>query len=141
MQAASYEQYIEFDIEQERYAIPIRDIHEIIKIQDITPIPNVTPYVKGVINLRGKIVPVVSLRHMLRFQEKDYSRTTRIIVVHHLEDTVGIIVDRVNQVTKFSDVQQPPERVGGIDVNYLVGIGIAQNGLVGILKLDEVLLH
>jgi purine-binding chemotaxis protein CheW len=141
MQAAPYEQYIEFDIEKEQYAIRIRDIHEIIKIQDITPIPNVTPYVKGVINLRGKIVPVISLRNMFGFQEKEYSRTTRIIVVHHMEDTVGIIVDRVNQVTTFSDVQLPPERVGGVDGNYFVGIGITNNGLVGILKLDEVLLR
>ncbi|QMV41967.1 chemotaxis protein CheW [Cohnella cholangitidis] len=141
MQAAQYEQYIEFDIEKEQYAIRIRDIHEIIKIQDITPIPNVTPYVKGVINLRGKIVPVISLRNMFGFQEKEYSRTTRIIVVHHMEDTVGIIVDRVNQVTTFSDVQLPPERVGGVDGNYFVGIGITNNGLVGILKLDEVLLR
>jgi purine-binding chemotaxis protein CheW len=135
------EQYVEFGIESEQYAIRIQDIHEIIKIQDITQIPNVKFYVKGVINLRGKIVPVISLRNLFQLEEKEYSKHTRIVVVHHREDTVGIIVDSVNKVTTFSDIQPPPDRVGGIDGNLFVGIGLTDNGLVGILKLDEVLVH
>lgn len=141
MQSIGQQQYIEFAIEREQYAIEIQDIHEIIKMQDITEIPNVRPYVKGVINLRGKIVPVISLRSLFSLGEKEYTRTTRIIVVHHQEDTVGIIVDRVNKVTTFSDIQPPPERVGGIDGNYFVGIGLTTSGLVAILKLNEVLLR
>ncbi|MGF7045885.1 purine-binding chemotaxis protein CheW [Paenibacillus sp. DS2015] len=135
------EQYIEFAIEEEHYAIHIQDIHEIIKIQDITQLPNVISYVEGVINLRGKIVPVISLRKFFDLEEKEYSRTTRIIVVHHQEDTVGIIVDRVNKVTMFSDIQAPPERLGGIDGNYFVGIGVTNIALVAILKLNEILLQ
>lgn len=141
MQSIGQQQYIEFAIEREQYAIEIQDIHEIIKMQDITEIPNVRPYVRGVINLRGKIVPVISLRSLFSLGEKEYTRTTRIIVVHHQEDTVGIIVDRVNKVTTFSDIQPPPERVGGIDGNYFVGIGLTTSGLVAILKLNEVLLR
>jgi purine-binding chemotaxis protein CheW len=141
MQVTDQEQYVEFGIEIEQYAIRIQDIHEIIKIQDITQIPNVLPYVKGVINLRGKIVPVISLRNLFQLDEKEHSKTTRIVVVHHKEDTVGIIVDRVNKVATFSDFQAPPTRVGGIDGNFFVGIGVTESGLVGILKLDEVLLH
>jgi purine-binding chemotaxis protein CheW len=141
MQATEQEQYVEFGIEKEQYAIRIQEIHEIIKIQDITQVPNVMPYVKGVINLRGKIVPVISLRNLFNLAEKEYSKTTRIVVVHHREDTVGIIVDSVNKVSTFPDIQPPPERVGGIDGNYFVGIGLTQSGLVGILKLDQVLVH
>ncbi|HEY2493266.1 MAG TPA: chemotaxis protein CheW [Paenibacillus sp.] len=141
MQTMGQEQYIEFAIEKEQYAIHIQEIHEIIKMQDITQIPNVTSYVEGVISLRGKIVPVISLRKFFNLEEKEHSRTTRIIVVHHLEDTVGIIVDRVNKVTMFSDIQAPPERIGGIDGNYFVGIGLTNSGLVAILKLNEILLH
>lgn len=141
MQTMAQEQYIEFVIEEEFYAIHIQDIHEIIKTQDITQIPNVTSYVEGVINLRGKIVPVISLRKFFDLEDKDYSKMTRIIVVHHQEDTVGIIVDRVNKVTTFSDIQAPPERIGGIDGNYFVGIGLTDNGLVAILKLNEILLR
>ncbi|MFX3636624.1 MAG: chemotaxis protein CheW [Candidatus Pristimantibacillus sp.] len=141
MQSIGQQQYIEFAIEREQYAIEIQDIHEIIKMQNITEIPNVRHYVKGVINLRGTIVPVISLRSLFSLGEKEYTRTTRIIVVHHQEDTVGIIVDRVNKVTTFSDIQPPPERVGGIDGNYFVGIGLTTSGLVAILKLNEVLLR
>jgi purine-binding chemotaxis protein CheW len=141
MQATEKDQYVEFGIDKEQYAIRIHDIHEIIKMQDITQIPNVKPYVKGVINLRGKIVPVLSLRHLFDIGEKEYSKTTRIVVVNHLEDTVGIIVDRVSKVATFTDIQPPPDRVGGIDGNFFMGIGLTATGLVGILKLDEVLLH
>jgi purine-binding chemotaxis protein CheW len=141
MQATAQEQYVEFGIESEQYAIRIQDIHEIIKMLEITQIPNVKSYVKGVINLRGKIVPVLSLRHLFEMEEKEYSKSTRIVVVNHQEDTVGIIVDRVSKVTTFSDIQPPPDRVGGIDGNFFVGIGLTGSGLVGILRLDEVLLH
>jgi purine-binding chemotaxis protein CheW len=135
------EQYIEFAIESEQYAIRIEDIHEIIKMQSITEIPNGMHYVKGVINLRGKIVPIISLRNLFNLDEKEYSKNTRIVVVHHQEESVGIIVDRVNKVTTFSDIQLPPDRVGGIDGNFFVGIGLTEGGLAGILQLDHVLLH
>lgn len=141
MQVTAQEQYVEFGIENEQYAIRIQDIHEIIKMQEITQIPNVKEFVKGVINLRGKIVPVLSLRSLFHVGEREYTKSTRIVVVNHREDTVGIIVDRVSKVTTFSDIQTPPDRVGGIDGNFFVGIGFSGDGLVGILKLDEVLLH
>jgi purine-binding chemotaxis protein CheW len=142
MQVAGQEQYVEFGIESERYAIRIQDIHEIIKMQDVTQIPNVRAYVKGVINLRGNIVPVISLRHLFGIPDKEHTKATRIIVVRHQNDTVGIIVDSVNKVTTFPDIQPPPDRVGGIDGNYFVGIGLSENnGLVGILELNEVLLE
>jgi purine-binding chemotaxis protein CheW len=141
MQVIEHAQYVEFGIGNEQYAIRIQDIHEIIKIQGITHIPNVMPYVKGVINLRGKIVPVINLRHLFQLLEKEHTKLTRIVVVHHQEDTVGIIVDRVNKVTTFTDFQPPPAHVEGIDGNFFVSIGITDGGLVGILKLDEILVH
>lgn len=141
MQDITMEQYVEFGIAEEQYAIRIHDIHEIIKMQEITMIPHVRPYVKGVINLRGKVVPVLSLRSLFGMEEKPFVQSTRIVVVNHREDTVGIIVDKVNKVATYPDIQLPPERVGGIDGNFFVGIGLTDSGLVGILKLDEVLLH
>jgi purine-binding chemotaxis protein CheW len=141
METNQQEQYIAFGIASEQYAIHIEDIHEIIKMQDITQIPNVMHYVKGVINLRGKIVPVLSLRHFFNLREEEHSKTTRIVVVRHMQDTVGIIVDRVNKVTTFSEIQPPPARVGGIEGSLFIGIGLLDQGMVGILKLDEVLLH
>lgn len=135
------EQYVEFGIADEQYAIRIQDIHEIIKMQEITQIPNVRAFVKGVINLRGRIVPVISLRNLFDMAEAPSTKATRIIVVNHLEDTVGIIVDRVSKVTTFTDIQPPPDRFGGMESNYFIGVGITDGGLVGILRLDEVLIH
>jgi purine-binding chemotaxis protein CheW len=140
MQIMAQEQYIEFGIAGERYAIRIQDIHEIIKVQDITQIPNVMPYVKGVINLRGRIVSIISLRSLFRLVETEADKATRIVVVNHKEETVGIIVDRVNKVATFTDIHTPPDRVTGIDGGFITGIGITDSGLVGILKLDEVLI-
>lgn len=141
MQATEHEQYIEIGIGNEKYALKIQDIHEIIKMQSITEIPNCRPYMKGVINLRGKIVPVISLRHLFGIPEVTYTKSIRIVVVNHSEDMVGIIVDQVNKVTTFSEIQPPPDRVGGVNGAYFAGIGLTGLGLVGILKLDQVLIH
>jgi purine-binding chemotaxis protein CheW len=141
MQRTEQEQYVELGIGNETYAIRIQDIHEIIKMQNVTQIPNALGYLKGVINLRGKIIPVISLRNLFGLMEEDNTKFTRIVVVNHAEDTVGVIVDRVNKVTNLSDIQPPPDRVGGISGNYFAGIGITNHGLVGILKLEEVLLR
>ncbi|KRF09991.1 chemotaxis protein CheW [Paenibacillus sp. Soil766] len=141
MQRTEQEQYVELGIGNETYAIRIQDIHEIIKMQDVTQIPNALGYLKGVINLRGRIIPVISLRNMFGLMEEENTKFTRIVVVNHVEDTVGVIVDRVNKVTNLSDIQPPPDRVGGISGNYFAGIGITDHGLVGILKLEEVLLR
>lgn len=141
MGIAGRDQYVEFSIGKESYAISISDIHEIIRMLDITEIPNSQAYVRGVINLRGKIVPVISLRILFDMPADGLSKATRIIVVNHREDSVGIIVDRVDKVTTFGDIQPPPERIGDINGTYFTGIGIGANQLVGILKLDEVLLR
>lgn len=141
MQASEHEQYIEIGIGKEKYALKIHDIHEIIKMQAITEIPNSRSYMKGVINLRGKIVPIISLRYLFGLPEETYTKSTRIVVVNHIEDTVGIIVDEVNKVTTLAEIQPPPERVGGVSGTYFVGIGFTESGLVGVLRLDQVLIH
>ncbi len=139
METADKQQFVEFGVGDEFYAILISEVHEIIRLQHISDIPNCRDYVNGVINLRGKIVPVVSLRKMFHLGDYEPTKATRIVVLKHREESVGIIVDRVNQVTTFSDIQPPPERVGGISGTYFAGIGISAKGLTGILKLDEML--
>lgn len=133
------EQYIQFGMGPEKYAISISEIHEIIKMQEISTIPNVMPYVKGVINLRGRIVPVLSLRRLFGLEEDRYSKLTRIVVVNHQEETVGVIVDHVDKVTTFTDIQPAPDRVGGVNGANFSAIGIIDEAIAGILKLDQVL--
>lgn len=141
MHSTDQKQYIEFCVDRESYAIPISEIHEIIKMQEITEIPNSVSYVQGVINLRGRIVPVISLRSLFMLEPDEYTKATRIVVVNHQQEAVGIIVDKVSKVTTFTDIQPPPDKIASVSGSYFTGIGLASDeSLVGILKLDEVLI-
>lgn len=132
-------QFVVYELANERYALNISEVYEIIKQQKITPVYNSKPFLEGVINLRGKIVPVVNLHK--RFNLKNYisTKSTRIIVLQSRNEMVGIVVDRVNQVVRFHEIQPSPEMVAGIDGNYFEGIGIAEDGVVSLLKIDKVL--
>lgn len=141
MKSALQKQYVEFGIGPEHYAIPISDVHEIIRMQEITEVPNGRYYVKGIINLRGTIVPVLSLRLLLNLEETAYTKHTRILVVHHQEEALGVIVDKVNKVTTFSDIQPAPDSIAGVSGSFFTGVGFASEELVGILKLNEILLR
>jgi purine-binding chemotaxis protein CheW len=141
MATTQQDQYIEMTVGAEAYAIHIEQIHEIIKMQAITEIPHCKSYVRGVINLRGKVVPVISFRRLVGLPEQSETKSSRIVVVKHREESVGIIVDQVNKVTTFPDIQPPPDYVGSVSGAYFTGIGLREQQLVGILKLDEVLLR
>ena len=133
------EQFVVYELTNERYAMKISDIYEIIKQQKITSVHNGKAFLEGVINLRGKIVPVVNLHKRLGLKDFEPTKSTRIIVVQSKEDMVGIIVDKVNQVVRFNDIQSPPEMVAGIDGNYFEGIGLTEDGVVSLLKIEKVL--
>lgn len=132
-------QYVVLTLGREYYALRIYDIYEIIKMQKITEIPNSRSYLDGVINLRGKIIPVVSLRKRFGLPEVEPTKSSRIVVVNLAEEFVGIVVDSVTRVTKFADIQAPPEAVSGLEGGYFEGLGHAEEGLVSILKIDRVL--
>jgi len=132
-------QYVVYELANEKYALKISDVYEIIKMQKITVVYNSKPFLEGVINLRGKIVPVVNLHKRFGLHNYTTTKLTRIVVLKSRDEMVGIVVDRVNQVVKFSDIQPPPEMVAGIDGNYFEGMGITDEGVVSILKIDKVL--
>ncbi len=133
------EQFVVYEVTNEKYAMKISDIYEIIKQQKITPVHNGKTFLEGVINLRGKIVPVVNLHKRLALKNLEVTKSTRIIVVQSRDEMVGIIVDKVNQVVRFRDIQPPPEMVAGIDGNYFEGIGLTEDGVVSLLRIDKVL--
>lgn len=141
MATGQQDKYIEMTVGDESYAVKILEIHEILKMQPITKIPHSRSYVRGVINLRGEVVPVFSLSNLIGLPEKPDTKATRIVVVNHKEESIGIIVDQVNKVTTFPDIQPPPEYVRGVSGAYFIGIGLRGEELIGILKLGEVLLH
>jgi purine-binding chemotaxis protein CheW len=137
MLAANSEQYIVSRLGYERHAFNIRDIDEIIKMEHITEVPNSRPYIKGVINLRGKIVPVVSMCRRFGIPETPIGKLTRIVVVQYQQEGTGIIVDAVEKVASFNHIQPPLETDEIFSTRYIEGIGQSPDGLVGILNIDR----
>ncbi|MDF2939060.1 MAG: purine-binding chemotaxis protein CheW [Paenibacillaceae bacterium] len=141
MQAVLKEQYVQFSIHEENYSIRISGIHEIIRMQTITSIPNAPAYMKGVINLRGTIIPVINLRNLFFMEEVEPTKASRIIVVNYRDKPMGIIVDKVDKVVVFSNIHDASSQYGNGNIACISSIGIAAGELVGIIDLDEILLE
>lgn len=134
-------QYLTFSLGRETYGIEILRVQEIRGYSPATPIPNSPSWVRGVMNLRGTIVPVVDLRAKLGLELAQYGRFTVIIVVNVGTRVIGLIVDAVSDVLSFSpeDVQPAPDLGGSGDGRFARGIAHVQEALVVLLDLERVL--
>ncbi len=134
-------QVVGFKLEDEEFVIDILKVQEIIKMIDITPLPNAPHYVNGVINLRGKVIPVISLRKRFGFEEKENNNLTRIMVVEIDKKLVGFIVDKVTEVLRIpaSSIEPPPPLVSKIGSEYLKGVGKIGDRLLIILEVEKIL--
>ncbi|MCP2241140.1 chemotaxis protein CheW [Thermoanaerobacterium thermosaccharolyticum] len=133
-------QYVVCELCGENYALKINEVFEIIKFKKITYLHNSKSYLEGIINLRGKIVPVINIHRRLGLGDYSNTKSTRIIILNFNDELIGVVVDRVIQVTKFVDIQPTPETVDEIDGNYFEGIGITQNDeVIAIMKIDRLL--
>ncbi|AIQ53444.1 Chemotaxis protein CheW [compost metagenome] len=139
MTSQQKDQYIELAVGAETCAIRIEEIHEIIKMLSITDIPFSRFGVKGVMNLRGKVVCVMCLRSLLGMADEPYTKATRIIVVRYREEFVGLIVDKVNKVTTYDEIHPPAGGHGRNLDGVFFGVGLRGDELIGILKLDGIL--
>jgi len=136
------DQYVIVTLDDEKFALRIEDIHEIIRMQEITEVPNCKHYIEGVINLRGKILSVICLRKRFGMSKIVYTKATRIVVVNYGGEVIGIIVDGVDQVKRFNDIQPPPDLASlasGMGEAWIEGIGYLDDGLACILKMDRLL--
>lgn len=117
--------YLTFWTDNQLFGVPIADVVQIIGIQEITPIPDSPKFAKGVINLRGNIIPVIDVRLRLNKPECEYGEHTCIIVTKIEENFIGFIVDSVDEVTTIDDEQiSPPPKLSKDRTNdYLIGIG------------------
>jgi len=133
-------QLVTFKLENEEFGVDILKVQEINRMLTITKIPNAPPFVEGVINLRGKIIPIVDLRKRLGFNGKAYDKSTRIIVVELDGLILGFIVDSVSEVLRVSEstVEPPPSIMGGIESDYIEGVGKLDNSLLILLELGKV---
>jgi purine-binding chemotaxis protein CheW len=134
-------QYLTFSLGPEEYGVEILKVQEIRGFSAVTPIPNTPDYVKGVMNLRGTIVPVIDLRLRLGMPPIDYNQFTVIIVMTVGPKIVGAIVDGVSDVLGIArgDVQPTPNFGSGVDVRFIGGIAQAGEKLVVLLDVDAVL--
>ncbi|MCL6476977.1 MAG: chemotaxis protein CheW [Peptococcaceae bacterium] len=133
------EQLVIFRLNEQQYALPIQETQEIIRMSNITRVPNTRHYVEGIINLRGNIVPVINLNKRLNLPVSEYNDDTRIIVVEHEGQKVGMIVDIVLEVGRFSDDEIEPPAVAGDNVDYLKGVVKKGEQLWLLLNLAKVL--
>lgn len=141
--AADGAQYLTFALGDEEYGVAILNVQEIKGYAPVTPIPNTPAYVKGVMNLRGTIVPVIDLRVRLGMPAAEYGPFTVIVVLAVGAKVVGAIVDAVSDVLTFPDgrVQTTPELGVGADVRFVGGIAQSDDKLVVLLDAEAMLRH
>jgi len=137
-------QVVTVKLGSETYGIPIRQIQEIVGISVVTRVPGLPRFVSGVINLRGKIIPVLNLRRRFGLEEDEASavgRSSRIVVVEMGEQTAGLEVDSVHQVVRLppESIEPVPHAIGALGGEYFFGVGKVEKGLIILLDIDKVL--
>jgi purine-binding chemotaxis protein CheW len=130
--------YLTFALGNEAFGIEISIVTEIVGVQPVTPIPEVPDYVKGVINLRGKIIPVIDIRARFGRESVEYTDRTCIVVVDIRDICVGLIVDNVSEVITIddADIVPPPDRQTGAQNRYIKAIGKVGNDVKLLLDCD-----
>ena len=141
--AQTEKQLVVFDLASEGYGVDIGAVREIIRMQEITRVPKTPDFVEGVINLRGKVIPVIDLRKRFGLQVMDQSKDNRIVVVDIGKQDIGVIVDSVTEVLRISadSVEPPTSVITSADSNYLLGIAKLESRLIILLDLESVLSH
>ncbi|ATY85006.1 chemotaxis protein CheW [Kyrpidia spormannii] len=132
---------IVFQLATEEYGVEVSQVLSIERVQKITRVPRTPAFVKGVINLRGVVTPIIDLRARFGLPEVEYTDDTRIVVVAVGEMEVGLVVDAANDVidVPMSRVDPPPAVVGGVKADYLRGVAKLDDRLLVLLNLDRVL--
>jgi purine-binding chemotaxis protein CheW len=133
--------FLSFFLGKEEYAIKILKVQEIIGLMPITPVPRMPDYIKGVLNLRGKIVPVMNLRCRFELEEVEHTEETCIIVVQENQYLMGIIVDKVSEVADIdgNQIEEVPALGAGEQGKYLSGIGKVKDKVKMIVDVEQVL--
>ncbi len=133
--------FLTFVLNDEVYGIEILKVREIIGLMDVTSVPQTPDYMKGVINLRGKVIPVIDLRLKFSMPEEEHTQETCTIVVEVDNTSIGIIVDKVSEVMeiKGDEIEATPQFGQGIDTNFIMGLGKTKETIVILLDIAKVL--
>lgn len=134
-------QYIVIKIGKEQFGIDIKFVDNIVRMQHITRVPKVANYLKGVINLRGEVIPVMSLRLKMELEEAEETKATRIIILKlEQHGTIGIVVDEVREVVTLgtSQIEKVTHDNKDDSINFLTGVGKYNDDLISLLDLNAV---
>ncbi|MBX3044503.1 MAG: chemotaxis protein CheW [Candidatus Kapabacteria bacterium] len=134
-------QLVSFNIGEEEFGVDILKVQEIIRLVEITRVPNAPHFVEGVINLRGKVIPVIDLRKRLGMVSIESSVESRIVVVELENKIIGFLVDCVNEVLRISRsiTEPPPAIIAGINADYITAIGKLEDRILILLDLEMIL--
>ena len=134
-------QLVTFSIGEEEFGVDILKVQEIIRTMEITKVPRAQDFVEGVINLRGKVIPIIDLRRRFGLDSKPHDKHTRIIVIEINNMIVGFVVDSVSEVLRIpaGTVEPPPPVVAGVESEYISGVGKLEDRLLILLDLDRLL--
>ena len=134
-------QLVSFKIGSEEFGVDILKVQEINRMVEITKVPQAPHYVEGVINLRGKVIPIVDLRKRFNLELKEYDKNTRIVVVDIGGNIMGLVVDSVSEVLRLpsSTIEPAPEIVTGINSEYIKGVAKLEDRLLIFLDLSKVI--
>jgi purine-binding chemotaxis protein CheW len=137
--------YLTFKLGKEEFGIQVLHVREIMGVQDITAVPGTPQHLKGVLNLRGKIIPVVDLRLKFKFPDAPFTQTTCIIVVQVNQEgqqsMIGLIVDGVSEVLNLTsaEIENPPDFGEGVDTPFVLGIAMVKGTVKILLKIEDIL--
>lgn len=137
-------QLVTFNLDNEEYGVAVLRVREIIRMPAITRVPNTPPYVQGVINLRGKVIPIISLRNRFNLMEVEYDNRTRIMVMDVEGELMGFVVDAVSEVIRISasEIQpSPPVVSGNIEQECIAGVINHAERLLVVLELERMFSH
>lgn len=139
------EKYLMFFLNKEYYAIPIMMVNEVIEVMPTTPIHNAPKFIKGIINLRSKIIPVMDLRLKFNMQEREYDELTCTIIfsmnIHGQKKFIGMIVDKVAEVVNINqaNIELPPQYGDEFDTSFLTGIAKIKDKVVMLLNMEAII--
>ena len=133
-------QLVSFKIGDEEFGVDILKVQEINRMMNLTKVPNSPEFLDGIINLRGRVIPVVNLRSRLGMDRMEHSKDTRIIVTELQNTTIGFIVDEVSEVLRIpvSITEPPPALVSGVNSEFISAVGKLEERLLTLLDLEKV---
>lgn len=134
-------QFISFSVGDEEYGLELLRVKEVIRVREITWLPKAPSFVKGIINLRGDVIPIIDLRDKFGLEAKDATAMTRVIVTEVAGKLMGMVVDSASQVVRIpvDQIDPPPAVLGGFSEEFITGVGKIEDKLIILLNSDAIL--